>query len=97
MTAEPAPTAVPRYELHCHLDGSVRPSTVAELARHGRIALSGPVEQLVTAAQVVEQVGRGVLRGAPAVRAQDALVVAVGIPLDLHGAQPRRRAICEAE
>lgn len=49
MTAETAPTAVPRYELHCHLDGSVRPSTVADLARHRRIALSGPVEQLVTA------------------------------------------------
>ncbi|MFI7125751.1 adenosine deaminase [Nonomuraea sp. NPDC050153] len=38
-----------RYELHCHLDGSVRPSTVADLARRQGITLGAPVEQLVTA------------------------------------------------
>ncbi|MEV0618243.1 adenosine deaminase [Nonomuraea sp. NPDC050404] len=41
--------AVPRYELHCHLDGSVRPGTVADLARRRGITLEGPVEHLVTA------------------------------------------------
>ncbi|MET7331705.1 adenosine deaminase [Nonomuraea sp. NPDC005650] len=38
-----------RYELHCHLDGSVRPSTIADLARRQGITLSAPVEELVTA------------------------------------------------
>ncbi|MFI6738830.1 adenosine deaminase [Nonomuraea sp. NPDC050451] len=38
-----------RYELHCHLDGSVRPSTIADLARGQGITLEAPVEQLVTA------------------------------------------------
>ncbi|WP_432094465.1 adenosine deaminase [Streptomyces sp. bgisy100] len=40
---------IPRYELHCHLDGSVRPGTVADLARHQGIALDRPVEELVVA------------------------------------------------
>ncbi|MEV1169176.1 adenosine deaminase [Nonomuraea sp. NPDC049784] len=40
---------IPRYELHCHLDGSVRPGTVADLARRQGITLDGPVERLVTA------------------------------------------------
>ena len=48
MTANTAPTPVPRYELHCHLDGSLRPATIAELAHHQGIALTAPVEQLVT-------------------------------------------------
>ncbi|MFG2095739.1 adenosine deaminase [Streptomyces sp. NPDC048612] len=44
------PTArTPRYELHCHLDGSVRPGTVADLAREQGIALDRPVEDLVVA------------------------------------------------
>ncbi|MEO3872125.1 adenosine deaminase [Nonomuraea sp. B12E4] len=38
-----------RYELHCHLDGSVRPGTVAELAEQQGIRLDGPVESLVVA------------------------------------------------
>ncbi|GAA1629051.1 adenosine deaminase [Nocardia ninae] len=44
-----ATITIPRYELHCHLDGSVRPDTVAALAREQGIALDKPVEQLVTA------------------------------------------------
>ncbi|GAA2036892.1 adenosine deaminase [Agromyces tropicus] len=31
-------------ELHCHLDGSVRPQTIAELARQQGIELAGPVD-----------------------------------------------------
>lgn len=31
-----------RYELHCHLDGSVRPSTIADLARRQGITLEAP-------------------------------------------------------
>ncbi len=38
-----------RYELHCHLDGSVRPGTVADLAREQGITLDRPVEDLVVA------------------------------------------------
>ncbi|MEV4478065.1 adenosine deaminase, partial [Nonomuraea sp. NPDC049504] len=38
-----------RYELHCHLDGSVRPATVAELAGQQGITLGAPVESLVVA------------------------------------------------
>ncbi|MEV0196511.1 adenosine deaminase [Nonomuraea sp. NPDC050691] len=47
--ARPAPSPVPRYELHCHLDGSVRPGTVADLAREQGVTLDLPVERLVTA------------------------------------------------
>ncbi|MFE7044342.1 adenosine deaminase [Streptomyces atratus] len=42
-------TPTPRYELHCHLDGSVRPGTVADLAREQGIVLNRPVEELVVA------------------------------------------------
>ncbi|MGW8375563.1 adenosine deaminase [Streptomyces sp. ODS28] len=42
-------TQIPRHELHCHLDGSVRPGTVADLAREQGIALDRPVEDLVVA------------------------------------------------
>ncbi|MFG6198572.1 adenosine deaminase [Nonomuraea sp. JJY05] len=38
-----------RYELHCHLDGSLRPGTIADLAHSQGITLEAPVEQLVTA------------------------------------------------
>lgn len=38
-----------RVELHCHLDGSVRPATVAELAREQGVEFDRPVGQLVTA------------------------------------------------
>ncbi|MBB2910312.1 adenosine deaminase [Streptosporangium becharense] len=38
-----------RVELHCHLDASVRPGTVEELAREQGIPLTAPVEQLVVA------------------------------------------------
>lgn len=38
-----------RYELHCHLDGSVRPGTVAELAAGQGIPLDRPAEDLVVA------------------------------------------------
>ncbi|MFI1566768.1 adenosine deaminase [Streptomyces sp. NPDC020490] len=40
---------IPRYELHCHLDGSVRPGTVADLARTQGLLLDRPVEELVVA------------------------------------------------
>ncbi|MDR8412378.1 adenosine deaminase [Nonomuraea sp. 3-1Str] len=49
MMSDAAPSLVPRYELHCHLDGSVRPGTVADLARLQGLTLNGPVERLVTA------------------------------------------------
>lgn len=35
-------------ELHCHLDGSVRPRTIERLAREQGIELTGPVETLAT-------------------------------------------------
>ncbi|MFC4121731.1 adenosine deaminase [Nonomuraea zeae] len=38
-----------RHDLHCHLDGSVRPGTVADLAREQGIAVNGPLAELVTA------------------------------------------------
>lgn len=38
-----------RHELHCHLDASVRPGTVADLARAQGVTPDGPVEQLVVA------------------------------------------------
>jgi adenosine deaminase len=38
-----------RYELHCHLDGSVRPDTIAELAVEAGIELAGPVRARVVA------------------------------------------------
>ncbi|MFI0264138.1 adenosine deaminase [Streptomyces sp. NPDC017056] len=44
-----APAPVPRYELHCHLDGSVRPGTVADLAAEQGIALEAPAAELVVA------------------------------------------------
>ena len=57
MTGEPGtPSATSRvvasgrrYELHCHLDGSVRPATVVDLARQQDLVLERPVEQLVVA------------------------------------------------
>ncbi|AYY13152.1 adenosine deaminase [Actinobacteria bacterium YIM 96077] len=38
-----------RVELHCHLDGSVRPGTVAELAAQQGTPLARPVDELVVA------------------------------------------------
>lgn len=38
-----------RYDLHCHLDGSVRPGTVADLAREQGVVVDRPVTELVTA------------------------------------------------
>ncbi|MGW1149082.1 hypothetical protein ACWD6I_29585 [Streptomyces sp. NPDC002454] len=34
----------PRYELHCHLDGSVRPATLRALAEEQGLALTRSVE-----------------------------------------------------
>jgi adenosine deaminase len=40
---------LPKAELHCHLEGTVRPSTVAELAaKHGRVLSVDRVEDLYT-------------------------------------------------
>lgn len=47
MSPHAAPIA--RYELHCHLDGSIRPGTVADLARTQGIVLDRPVEDLIVA------------------------------------------------
>lgn len=38
-----------RYELHCHVDGSVRPDTIADLAVEAGIELAGPVRARVVA------------------------------------------------
>jgi adenosine deaminase len=38
----------PSVELHCHLDGSVRLATLAELAVEQGVTLAGPIEQLAT-------------------------------------------------
>lgn len=48
-TPDHAPAPVPRYELHCHLDGSVRPGTIADLAAEQGIALGAPAAELVVA------------------------------------------------
>ncbi|MFF5727163.1 adenosine deaminase [[Kitasatospora] papulosa] len=40
---------VPRYELHCHLDGSVRPGTLRELAAEQGLELTRPIRELVVA------------------------------------------------
>ncbi|MFH8892936.1 adenosine deaminase [Streptomyces sp. NPDC017949] len=42
-------TRASRYELHCHLDGSVRPATIADLAREQALTLTAPVEHLAIA------------------------------------------------
>jgi adenosine deaminase len=38
-----------RYELHCHLDGSVRPATLADLARAAGLTLPRPVREMAVA------------------------------------------------
>lgn len=38
-----------RYELHCHLDASVRPETIADLARSAGFTLNGPISTLAVA------------------------------------------------
>ncbi|GAA2205958.1 adenosine deaminase [Nonomuraea monospora] len=38
-----------RHDLHCHLDGSVRPDTIADLAREQGVTLDRPVADLVVA------------------------------------------------
>lgn len=40
---------VARYELHCHLDGSVRLDTIGDLAREAGLALPKPVRELAVA------------------------------------------------
>ncbi|MCG5217904.1 adenosine deaminase [Streptosporangium sp. KLBMP 9127] len=49
MTAVTGPSPGNRVELHCHLDASVRPGTVADLAGVQGVPLDAPVEHLVTA------------------------------------------------
>ncbi|MBM0258762.1 adenosine deaminase [Micromonospora sp. 4G55] len=44
-----ATESVPRYELHCHLDASVRPDTIAALAAEQRLDMPAPVRQLAVA------------------------------------------------
>ena len=70
-----------------HPSGGHRAGQVA-----GERARSAPdVEQVLAGPQVREQVGGRVGRGAPAVRAQDALVVAVGVGRVRQPLAPRRR------
>ena len=42
-------TGTARYELHCHLDGSVRPDTLADLARQAGVPLARPIRELAVA------------------------------------------------
>jgi adenosine deaminase len=51
VSASDPPTAPPpaRYELHCHLDGSVRPATIAALAREAGLTLARPARELAVA------------------------------------------------
>ena len=37
------------HELHCHLDGSVRPDTLADLARQAGVPLARPIRELAVA------------------------------------------------
>ncbi len=50
-----------RIELHCHLDGSVRPSTIEDLAREQGLELPGPAAELARApascSSLVEYIG----------------------------------------
>ena len=71
--------ALPKVELHCHLEGAIRPGTVMELARKNGVALPdgdirdqyhyGSLDEFLTVFWLVQSVLAGPGRlGAPRVR-----------------------------
>lgn len=48
-------TALPKVDLHCHLDGSARPETIYELALKDRVTESRSKEALINSLSVPEE------------------------------------------